>query len=205
MYARTAFEQSPRASASPHSSSHKFLSSPLLSHRCAHLRPHLLSFDIHPQNTPGWGAPIFTSSPMDPAKSNYSRTYELLPRNSNHSHTYTKQGVSPLPLSRSPQKKKRPRSWEQRRSLLQTPREECRADQLLMSVLASSFASMGSRNTLLASGATAMEAFISLEAVAKSPALEARRACARWLVQWLGSRLETRGKSSKARLASPWR
>src|SRR6266852_4524234 len=128
----------------------------------------------------------FPALPEYSAKSNYSRTY-------------AKQGVYPLAIRFSAlvaghwslfgifrtvtTKKKKPRGLPQPRSLLQTRRGECRADQLLMSVLASSFASMGSRNTLLASGATAMEAFISLEAVAKSPVCDARRACARWLSQ----------------------
>src|SRR6266849_6198047 len=70
MLTQTLFEQPPLASAPPRPSPSKFLSSPLVSHRCAHLRPHPLSFDIHPQNTQGWGiylsAKILISSPIDP-------------------------------------------------------------------------------------------------------------------------------------------
>ena len=70
MLTHALFEQAPLASAPPHSSPNRFLSSPLLSHTCAHLRPHPVSFDIHPQNTRGWGiylsAKNFVPSPTDP-------------------------------------------------------------------------------------------------------------------------------------------
>src|SRR6266852_5916942 len=205
MYARTSFEQWRRASVPPHPSSPKPLSSPLLSHRCAHLRPHPLSFDIHPQNTPGWGTPIptknFIFTPIDPLTPilpthtgdlSVTPIIPTLTQNRGYPPFFYRSFHFGI-LRTAATEKKRPRGLRERRSLLQTVRGKSSADQLLMSVLASSFASRGSRNTLLASGATAMEAFISLEAVAKSPVCDARRACARWLSQWLGSRFATCG------------
>ena len=97
----------------------------------------------------------------------------MSPNNSNYSRTYAKQvrGMPPVGsgfyfsvASTGSTVRKRPRSFEEQRSLFQTVREECRARQLLMSVLVSSLASMGSRKGLLASGALAMASFISLEA-----------------------------------------
>src|SRR6266849_2062922 len=70
MLTQTLFEQAPLASAPFPPSPSKFLSTPMLSHRCANLRPHPLSFGIHPQNTRGWGiylsAKNFVPSPTDP-------------------------------------------------------------------------------------------------------------------------------------------
>src|SRR6266852_1087488 len=70
MLTQALFELPPLASPLPHPAPNQFFSPPLLSHRCAHLRPHLLSFEIHPQNTRGWGIYLsgkkFSSSPVDP-------------------------------------------------------------------------------------------------------------------------------------------
>src|SRR6266852_5804371 len=69
MLTQTPFERSPLASAPLPPSPSKFLPTPLLSHTCAHSRPHPLTFDIHPQNTRGWGFSIsakkFSSLPID--------------------------------------------------------------------------------------------------------------------------------------------
>ncbi len=76
MYTQTLFERSLLTSTPLPPSPNKFLSSPLLSHTCAHLRPHPLSFDIHPQNTRGWGIPIsaknFVPSPINPLSPSFS-------------------------------------------------------------------------------------------------------------------------------------
>src|SRR5713101_5316426 len=69
MLTQMLFERSPLASAPLPPSPSKFLPTPLLSHTCAHSRPPPLSFEIHPQNTRGWGISIsaknFSSSSID--------------------------------------------------------------------------------------------------------------------------------------------
>src|SRR6266849_1907791 len=64
MYARNSFEQSPLGSTFRRPSPNKLLPSPLFSHTCALLRPHPISFAIHPQNTPGVGLPSVSSQSL---------------------------------------------------------------------------------------------------------------------------------------------